>query len=140
MALSPLIDIAAVRARRRGGYGVSALRLCHPASAESIRVLLAQEAPFLDVRSDGAFAWLETVKQRRCTGRSISLPGRWVISMVDVSRAGRSSFAPSAHLTLVIGKRRRGGAQTPLPISGAVRVSRKGMRWRSQTRLTWKSM
>lgn len=101
----------------------------HPASAESIRVLLAQEAPFLDVRSDGAFALVSESGEAKTLHGPIHLTAREMgcISMVDVSRAGQVQLRPLRHtLTLVIGKDGGGGAGTPLPISGAVRVSRKG--------------
>ena len=48
----------------------------HPASAESIRVLLAQEAPFLDVRSDGAFALVSESGETKTLHGPIHLTAR----------------------------------------------------------------
>ncbi len=101
----------------------------HPASAESIRVLLAQEAPFLDVRSDGAFALVSESGEAKTLHGPIHLTARGDGLHLDGRRlaGGQVQLRPLRHtLTLVIGKDGGGGAGTPLPISGAVRVSRKG--------------
>lgn len=98
------------------------------ASAESIRVLLVQEAPFVDVRSDSPLAFVTETGDRKTlhgpihlTARAdgLHIDGRRIIGGQVLIRSLRNG------LTLVVGK--EGGTPgVPLPISGSVRVSRKG--------------
>jgi len=101
----------------------------HPTSAESIRVLLAQDAPFLDVRSEGAFVLVSESGEMKTLHGPIHLIARGDGLHLDGRRLadGQVQLRPLRQsLTLVIGKGGGTGATTPLPISGAVRVSRKG--------------
>lgn len=98
------------------------------ASAESIRVLLVQEAPFVDVRSDSPLAFVTETGDTKTlhgpihlTARAdgLHIDGRRIIGGQVLIRSLRNG------LTLVVGK--EGGTPgVPLPISGSVRVSRKG--------------
>ena len=129
MALSPLTRHRLVRLVAAVGMVCLLFVSVHPASAESIRVLLAQEAPFLDVRSDGAFALVSESGEAKTLHGPIHLTARGDGLHLDGRRlaGGQVQLRPLRHtLTLVIGKDGGGGAGTPLPISGAVRVSRKG--------------
>ncbi|MBS0171221.1 MAG: SpoIID/LytB domain-containing protein [Nitrospira sp.] len=105
------------------------LVLAQPSCAESIRVLLAQEAPFLDVRSEGAFALVSESGEMKTLHGPIHLTARADGFHLDGRRlaGGQVQLRPlRQHLTLVIGKDGGTGTATPLPVSGAVRVSRKG--------------
>lgn len=98
------------------------------ASAESIRVLLVQEAPFVDVRSDSPLAFVTETGDTKTLHGPIHLTARADGLHVDGRRIiGGQVLIRSLRngLTLVVGK--EGGIQgVPLPISGSVRVSRKG--------------
>ncbi len=98
------------------------------ASAESIRVLLVQEAPFVDVRSDSPLAFVTETGDTKTLHGPIHLTARADGLHVDGRRIiGGQVLIRSLRngLTLVVGK--EGGTPgVPLPISGSVRVSRKG--------------
>ena len=121
-------------------YGVSALRLCPSASAESIRVLLAQEAPFLDVRSDGAFALVKESGETKTLHGPIHLTARGDGLHLDGRRlAGeRVQLRPLRHTDPGHRERRRAARGPHCRSVGRCRCRGRGMRWRSQTRLTWK--
>ncbi|MBX3343624.1 MAG: SpoIID/LytB domain-containing protein [Nitrospira sp.] len=98
------------------------------ASAESIRVLLVQEAPFVDVRSDGPLALVMETGDTKTLHGPIHLTARADGLHVDGRPilGGQVLIRSLRHnLTLVVGKE-GGSAGTALPISGTVRVSRKG--------------
>ena len=128
MALSPLIPH---RLARWVGAGITALLVvvsAPPASAESIRVLLVQDAPFIDVRSDGLLALVTEAGDTRTVHAPIHLAVRGDGIQVDGRRIpGGQVLIRSLrnNLTLVVGKE-GGSASVPLPISGVVRVARKG--------------
>lgn len=103
--------------------------VCAPAaSAESIRVLLVQEAPFVDVRSDGPLALVTETGDTKTVPGPLHLTARAGGLYADGRRimGGRILIRSlRSNLTLIVGKE-GGAAGTPLPISGTVRVSRKG--------------
>ncbi len=103
--------------------------LCaQPASAESIRVLLVQDAPFIDVRSDGLLALVTETGDTKTVHAPIHLTARADGLHVDGRRIpGGQVLIRSLrnNLALVVGKY-GGAASAPLPISGVVRVARKG--------------
>lgn len=130
MALSPLIRHRFLRlAVVAGGLVWLSLVCVHPSSAESIRVLLAQGAPFLDVRAEGAFALVSEGGETKTLRGPIHFTARGDGLYLDGRRlaSGQVQVRPLRHnLTLLIGKDGGTGATSPLPISGAVRVLRKG--------------
>lgn len=103
---------------------------CVPAvSAESIRVLLAQEASLVEVRSDGALALVAETGAMKILQAPIHLTARGDGLQIDGRRimSGQVLIRPLRNnLSLVIGKAGRVSAEAPLSVSGAVRVSRKG--------------
>lgn len=128
MDLSPLIPHRALSFVAAGVMALVALVCAPAASAESIRVLLVQEAPFVDVRSDGPLALVTEAGDTKTLHGPIHLTARADGLHVDGRRimGGQVLIRSLRHnLTLVVGKE-GGGAGTPLPISGTVRVSRKG--------------
>ncbi|MBA5874857.1 MAG: SpoIID/LytB domain-containing protein [Nitrospira sp. CR1.2] len=130
MALSPLIRHRFLRlVVVAGGMAWLSVVCAPPSSAESIRVLLAQEAPFLDVRAEGAFALVSESGETKTMRGSVRFTARGDGLYLDGRRlaGGQIQLRPLRHsLTLLIGKDGGTGAATPLPISGAVRVLRKG--------------
>ena len=128
MDLSPLIPHRALSFVAAGVMALVALVCAPAASAESIRVLLVQEAPFVDVRSDGPLALVTEAGDTKTLHGPIHLTARADGLHVDGRRimGGQVLIRSLRHnLTLVVGKE-GGAAGTPLPISGTVRVSRKG--------------
>ncbi|MGC3974247.1 MAG: SpoIID/LytB domain-containing protein [Nitrospira sp.] len=128
MDLSPLIPHRALRFVAAGVMALAGIVFAQTASAESIRVLLVQEAPFVDVRSDGPLALVMETGDTKTLHGPIHLTARADGLHVDGRRVtGGQVFIRSLrhNLTLVVGKE-GGSAATPLPISGTVRVSRKG--------------
>ncbi len=98
------------------------------ASAESIRVFLVPGAPFVDVRSDGPLALVTETGDTKTLHGAVHLTARADGLHVDGRRimGGQVLIRPLRNnLTLVVGKE-GGGTGTPLPLSGTVRVSRKG--------------
>lgn len=128
MALSPLIPDRIVKLAASAAMALLLLICTQSASAESIRVLLVQEAPFVDVRSDSPLAFVTETGDTKTlhgpihlTARAdgLHIDGRRIIGGQVLIRSLRNG------LTLVVGK--EGGTPgVPLPISGSVRVSRKG--------------
>ena len=129
MALSPLTRHQSSSLAAAGGMLLLSL-FCAPAVlAESIRVLLAQEAPLVEVRSEGALALVTETGDTKILHAPIHLRARGDGVHVDGRRAmgGQVLIRPlRGNLSLVIG--REGGATTgaPLALSGVVRLSRKG--------------
>ena len=128
MALSPLIPDRIVKLAASAAMALLLLICTQSASAESIRVLLVQEAPFVDVRSDSPLAFVTETGDTKTLHGPIHLTARADGLHVDGRRIiGGQVLIRSLRngLTLVVGK--EGGIQgVPLPISGSVRVSRKG--------------
>ena len=128
MALSPLIPHRTVKLVASGAMALLLLICTQSASAESIRVLLVQEAPFVDVRSDSPLAFVTETGDTKTLHGPIHLTARADGLHVDGRRIiGGQVLIRSLRngLTLVVGK--EGGTPgVPLPISGSVRVSRKG--------------
>lgn len=128
MALSPLIPHRVVSLVAVGVMACFVLVCAQSASAESIRVLLVQEAPFVDVRSDGPLALVTETGDTKTLHGPIHLTARADGVHVDGRRImGGHVLIRSLrnNLSLVVGKE-GGAAGAPLPISGTVRVSRKG--------------
>jgi len=128
MDLSPLIPHRARSFLAAGVMALAGIVFAQSASAESIRVLLVQEAPFVDVRSDGPLALVMETGDTKTLHGPIHLTARADGLHVDGWRilGGQVLIRSLRHnLTLVVGKE-GGSAGTPLPISGTVRVSRKG--------------
>ena len=128
MDLSPLIPHRARSFLAAGVMALAGIVFAQSASAESIRVLLVQEAPFVDVRSDGPLALVMETGDTKTLPGPIHLTARADGLHVDGRRilGGQVLIRSLRHnLTLVVGKE-GGSAGTPLPISGTVRVSRKG--------------
>lgn len=128
MALSPLIPDRIVKLAASAAMALLLLICTQSASAESIRVLLVQEAPFVDVRSDSPLAFVTETGDTKTLHGPIHLTARADGLHVDGRRIiGGQVLIRSLRngLTLVVGK--EGGTPgVPLPISGSVRVSRKG--------------
>lgn len=128
MALSPLIPDRTVKLAASAAMALLLLICTQSASAESIRVLLVQEAPFVDVRSDSPLAFVTETGDTKTLHGPIHLTARADGLHVDGRRIiGGQVLIRSLRngLTLVVGK--EGGTPgVPLPISGSVRVSRKG--------------
>jgi len=128
MALSPLISHRTVKLVATGVIALLLVICTQSASAETVRVLLVQEAPFVDVRSDGLLALVTETGDTKTVHGPIHLTARADGLHVDGRRIiGGQVLIRSLRngLTLVVGK--EGGAPgAPLPISGSVRVSRKG--------------
>ena len=128
MALSPLIPHRTVKLAASAAMALLLLICTQSASAESIRVLLVQEAPFVDVRSDSPLAFVTETGDTKTLHGPIHLTARADGLHVDGRRIiGGQVLIRSLRngLTLVVGK--EGGTPgVPLPISGSVRVSRKG--------------
>lgn len=128
MDLSPLIPHRVRSFLAAGVMALAGIVFAQSASAESIRVLLVQEAPFVDVRSDGPLALVMETGDTKTLPGPIHLTARADGLHVDGRRilGGQVLIRSLRHnLTLVVGKE-GGSAGTPLPISGTVRVSRKG--------------
>ncbi|MBA5862141.1 MAG: SpoIID/LytB domain-containing protein [Nitrospira sp. CR1.1] len=128
MALSPLIPHRVVNLVGVGVMALLVLVCAQSASAESVRVLLVQEAPSVDVRSDGPLALVMETGDTRTLHGPIHLTARADGLHVDGRRlTGGHVLIRSLRnsLTLVVGKD-GGAAGAPLPLSGIVRVSRKG--------------
>ncbi len=128
MDLSPLIPHRARSFLAAGVMALAGIVFAQSASAESIRVLLVQEAPFVDVRSDGPLGLVMETGDTKTLHGPIHLTARADGLHVDGRRilGGQVLIRSLRHnLTLVVGKE-GGSAGTPLPISGTVRVSRKG--------------
>ncbi len=129
MALSPLTRHLFIGVAAAVSLALLSL-ICIPvAMAESIRVLLAQEAQFLDVRAEGALTLVTETGETKTLHAPIHLTARADGLHVDGRRIlGGHVLIRSLrnNLTLVVGKEGGASAGTPLPISGNVRVSRKG--------------
>ncbi len=129
MALSPLTRHIFSSLATAGGLLLVSL-ICVPAvSAESIRVLLAQEASLVEVRSDGALALVAETGAMKILQAPIHLAARGDGLQVDGRRlmSGQVLIRPLRnHLSLLIGKEGGLSAGAPLSVSGTVRVSRKG--------------
>lgn len=125
MALSPLTRHCASSLAVVGGMVLLSL-FCAPAVfAESIRVLLAQDALSLEVQSEGALALIMESGDTKILNAPIHLTARGDGVQVDGRRimTGQVLIRPLRNnLALVMGK--DGGA--PLALSGVVRVWRKG--------------
>lgn len=145
MALSPLTRRILCSLAAVGGTVLSPLVCTSSVSAESIRVLLAQEAPLLEVRSEGDIALVPEAGQTKILHSPIHLASRGDGLLVNGRRmmGGQVVIQPlHANLSLVIGKEGgsisgsrpglagQGGigvaSRTALPVSGVLRVSRKG--------------
>jgi len=145
MALSPLIRRILCSLAAAGGTLLSSVACPSTVSAESIRVLLAQEAPILEVRSDGDIALVTEAGQTKILHSPIHLASRGDEWLVNGRRmlSGQVVIQPlHTNLSLVIGKdggsiagsrpgvAGQGGVGvvngTALPVSGVLRVSRKG--------------
>lgn len=128
MDLSPLIPHRVISLLAAGVMALGGLVYAPAASAESIRVLLVQEAPFVDVRSDGPLALVTESGDTKTLHGAVHLTARADGLHIDARRimGGQVLIRPLRNnLTLVVGKE-GGGTGTPLPLSGTVRVSRKG--------------
>ena len=129
MALSPLTRHQSSSLAAAGGMLLLAL-FCVPAVfAESIRVLLAQEAPLVEVRSEGALALVTETGDTKILQAPIHLTARGDGVHVDGRRSmgGQVLIRPLRNnLSLVIGKEGGATAGAPLALSGVVRLSRKG--------------
>ncbi|MBP6606911.1 MAG: SpoIID/LytB domain-containing protein, partial [Nitrospira sp.] len=125
MALSPLTRHCVSSLAVVGGMVLLSL-FCAPAVfAESIRVLLAQDALSLEVQSEGALALILESGDTKILNAPIHLTARGDGVQVDGRRimTGQVLIRPLRNnLALVMGK--DGGA--PLALSGVVRVWRKG--------------
>ncbi len=128
MDLSPLIPHRALSFVAAGVMALAGIVCGQPASAESIRVLLVQEAPFVDVRSEGPLALVMETGDTKTLHGPIHLTARADGLHVDGRRISSGQVLVRSlrnNLTLVVGKE-GGSAAAPLPLSGTVRVSRKG--------------
>ncbi|MCC2639602.1 MAG: putative Amidase enhancer protein LytB [Nitrospira sp.] len=145
MDLSPLTRHILCSLAAIGGTLLFSLASASIASAEFIRVLLAQEAVFIEVRSEGNIALLIEGGQTKILHPPVSLTSRADGLLVNGRRMKGEQVVIEpfhANLSLVIGNRGesvagsrpglagRGGVGTingtALPVSGILRVSRKG--------------
>src|SRR5574340_619073 len=107
MALSPLTRRMLCSLAAVGGALLSSLAHPHPAFAESIRVLLAQEAPFVEVRSDGDLALTTEMGEMKLLRSPIHIASRGDGLHVNGRRmvGGQVVIRPLRNtLSLVIGK------------------------------------
>lgn len=145
MALSPLTRRILCSLAAVGGTLLSSLAHPHPVFAESIRVLLAQEAPFVEVRSDGDLDLTTEMGEMKLLRSPIHIASRGDGLHVNGRRmvGGQVVIRPLRNtLSLVIGKdggtvagNRLGPAgqnaagatrDAELPVGGTLLVLRKG--------------
>ena len=111
MALSPLTRHLFLGMAAAGSLALLSLVCISAAAAESIRVLLAQEAPFVDVRSDGALALVTETGDTKTLHAPIRLTARADGLHVDGRRImGGHVLIRPLRSNLTLDDRERGGS------------------------------